>query len=248
MKKEQIALQLYSIRKQCEQNLAQTLKTVSDIGIKRLELAGLNNHTAEDFRNIIDSFGQVAIAAHISLDDLLYKYEQTVSDYKTLGTKYLIVPWINPEQSATALLCQKNAEIMMLLNEKLARDGFALGFHNHWIEFDPHFEDGSYPWTIYTKTGIVAELDIAWCHRGKHLATEEIAKLPNTCKLLHVKDISFSDLKAQVVGEGDLNWSEIISCADSNNVEYFVIEVESWDDDRLGGVIRSYTNLLKYVS
>ena len=246
MQIDQIGLQLYSVRRNCEKDLDATLSAISQIGIKCVELAGFYGHSPEEFAALLQKHNLKAIAAHVSIDDIQNNYDQVKQDYRTLGIKYIIVPWLEDDYTETLENVKSTEKLFRTLADKLARDGFIFGFHNHWREFVKEYDDKTYAWQYLTKPYVTAEIDLAWCLRGNHDPITEMKRLSKTCKLLHVKDYDPTVQFSVPVGEGKINWQAILETADHIGVEYYILELDA-DDDPLGAVERSFVNFKKYA-
>src|SRR5690349_16002680 len=66
-----LAVQLYSVRKDCEKDLPGTLNAVGKIGYKAVEFAGYYGRDAKTLRKLLDDAGLKCCGTHIQLDTLL---------------------------------------------------------------------------------------------------------------------------------------------------------------------------------
>src|SRR5512133_139191 len=90
-----VGLQVYSVREQAAKDLAGVLAAVSKIGYKGVEFAGYYDHKATEIRKMLDDNGLVACGTHTPYETILpAKLEETIEFNKTIGNKYLIVPWM----------------------------------------------------------------------------------------------------------------------------------------------------------
>ena len=98
-----IGVQLYSVRKDCERDLPGTLKALKGYGYEAVEFAGYYGRTAADMRKLLDDNGLKCCGTHTALDTLEGDALAKTIDYnKTIGNKFLIVPWIPEERRKTA--------------------------------------------------------------------------------------------------------------------------------------------------
>ena len=88
-----IGLQLYTIRDAMAKDVPGSLKKISDIGIKNLELASYSNGLGMD---IISSHTQVE-ALGITLDNA----KKMAEDHAKIGVKYCVQPWVVEEARTT---------------------------------------------------------------------------------------------------------------------------------------------------
>src|SRR5437764_13789952 len=97
-----IALQLYSVRKDCEQDLPGTLKAVAKMGYDGVEFAGYYGRSAQELRSMLDDLGLKCCGTHTGLNTILpEELERTAEFNRTLGNRFLIVPGLSAERRAS---------------------------------------------------------------------------------------------------------------------------------------------------
>ena len=95
-KKIPIALQLYSLRDDCGKDLPGTLVAVGKLGYQAVEFAGYYGRNAQQLRKLLDESDLKCCGTHTGLDTLLGdNLQRTIEFHKTLGNKFLIVPWLD---------------------------------------------------------------------------------------------------------------------------------------------------------
>ena len=88
-----IALQLYSVRKDCEEDLPGTLASVADMGYEGVDFAGYYGYDSKELRTMLDDLGLRAAGCHTGLPTLMGdELARTVAFNQILGNRYLIVP------------------------------------------------------------------------------------------------------------------------------------------------------------
>ena len=86
MSKIPIALQIYSVRKEAEQDLAGVLAAVAKMGYEGVEFAGYYGHSAQDIRKMLDDNGLKCCGGHLGIDTLLGDaLPATIEFQQTLG-------------------------------------------------------------------------------------------------------------------------------------------------------------------
>lgn len=90
-----IALQLFSVRDELAADFRGTLQKVKDLGYEGVEFAGLHGRDPQEIRAMLDDIGLKGMSAHVPLDELLADIDKVVEDYKTLGCRYIAVPWLD---------------------------------------------------------------------------------------------------------------------------------------------------------
>ena len=97
------ALQLYTVRDHLEDDAAQTLKRVKEIGYDYVETAGFAGRSPAEFKSMLDTAGLTPVSAHVGYDDITERTSNVVATCGMLGVKYAVL-------SAAALKCL-NGEI-----------------------------------------------------------------------------------------------------------------------------------------
>jgi len=233
MGKIPIGLQLFSVRDDCTRDLPGTLKAVADMGYDGVEFAGYYNRTAEELKKMVDKLGLKVCGSHIGLNTLLGdELEKTVEFNKTLGNKFLIVPWIPEEKRNSKVAWLETAKLFSEIAKKVKRKGMHVGYHNHHMEFMPI--DGEMPWDIFygaTSPEVVMQLDTGNALHGKISVDgllDLIKRYPGRALTVHLKEHSATNDKA-VIGEGDMKWKQFFKlCETVGGTQWYIVEQESY--------------------
>jgi sugar phosphate isomerase/epimerase len=252
MGKIPIALQLYSVRDDCARDLPGTLKAVAKMGYEGVEFAGYYNRTADELKKMVDDLGLKVAGSHIGLNTLLGdELEKTIEFNKTLGNKFLIVPWISEEMRNSKQAWLETAKLFSEIAKKVKRRGMRVGYHNHHMEFTPI--DGEMPWDIFggaTSAEVVMQIDTGNALHGKIsvdglLAT--VKRYPGRSVTVHLKEFSATNDKA-VIGEGDMKWKQFFKlCETVGGTQWYIIEQESYAYPPLECVKLCVNNLKKMI-
>ena len=118
MKREQIGVQLYTVREMAAKDFDATLGAVAKMGYAGVEFAGFHGHSATDVRAMLDKYGLKAFSAHIPIQQFDGDIESVVSDLQTVGAQWGIVPYVSPED--------RSPEFFTALGEKMNEYGSRL--------------------------------------------------------------------------------------------------------------------------
>ena len=225
-----IALQLYSIREDCERDLPGTLQAVAKMGYEGVEFAGYYGRSAKELRSMLDDLGLVVAGTHIRLETMLGdQFAQTVEFNRTLGNRFLIVPGLSEAQRSSRAAWLETAKIFDQVAVRLAKEGMFTGYHNHHIEFTPL--DGELPWDTFfgnTQHDVVMQVDIGNALHGGGDPIPYLSRYPGRARTVHLKEYSATDPKA-LLGEGDVDWGEVFQlCETIGNTEWYIVEQESY--------------------
>jgi len=230
MSKIPIALQLYSVRKDCEKDLPGTLEAVAKMGYDGVEFAGYYGRTAKELHKMADDLGLKVAGTHISLDSLLGdNLPATVEFNRTLSNRFLIVPGLSKERTASRAAWLETAHIFNGIAEKLAPEGMLTGYHNHVTEFAPM--EGELPWDTFfgnTRKDVVMQLDTGNALHGGADPIPFLERYPGRAITVHLKEYSTSYDRA-LIGEGVVRWKDFFRlCETSGDTEWYIVEQENY--------------------
>lgn len=242
-----IGLQLYSIRHECEKDLAGTLAKVAEMGYDGVEFAGYYGHGAGEIKGLLDKLGLRCCGTHtgwaaVQPDALA----ETVALNQALGNKYIIIPGLPPEQRATRAAWLQTAAFFNDLGAKLAPKGMLTGYHNHYVEFQAL--DGELPWdTLFSNTGpnMVMQLDTGNARHGGADPATFLLRYPGRAITVHLKAYSASNDTA-LIGEDDEDWERIFHlCETIGGTEWYIVEYEKEVPSIMDAVAGCVRNLRK---
>ena len=91
-----VAIQVYSVREDAAKDLRATLEKIKEIGYDGVEFAGLYGNKPEDIAKMCKEIGLVPISAHVPYVEMVADPEGVLSQYKTIGCKYVAIPSTRP--------------------------------------------------------------------------------------------------------------------------------------------------------
>jgi sugar phosphate isomerase/epimerase len=247
MRKDQIGIQLYTLRTMAAQDFDATLAAVAKAGYPGVEFAGFQGHTAAEVRGLLDKHGLKAFSAHIPVEQFRTNLDGVIADLQTVGATWGIVPWVAPE-NRTPEAFRKLGEEFNAFGAALQAAGLKFAYHNHNFEFEQTTDSGKTIWEELiagTDPGAVSfELDAFWAEVGGYDAAEVIRATPDRIRLVHLKDASREDAKKDVpFGTGVLDWGAILSAARDAGVEYYITEQDNPSEiDPVGDVTTAFHN------
>jgi sugar phosphate isomerase/epimerase len=224
-----IALQLYSIRHDCEKDLPGALKAVAGMGYDGVDFAGYYGYDAPAIRAMLDDLGLKAAGCHTGIQTLLGdELQKTVEFNHILGNKFLIVPGLPETYRNSRDAWLKTAGLFNEIAAKLKPEGMFTGYHNHHIEFAPL--DGEMPWDTFfgnTVPEVVMQIDLGNALYGGADPVAFLKRYPGRARTVHLKAYSATNDKA-LIGEDDVNWAEVFRVCDADPVtEWYIVEYES---------------------
>ena len=185
-----VAVQVYSVRDDASADLRGTLEKIKKMGYDGVEFAGLYGNAPEDIRAMCDEIGLVPVSAHVPYVDMVADARGVLSQYATIGCKFVAVPYLIPEHRPDGGHFDEVIANIRAIGE-VARDlGITLLYHNHDFEFVKL--DGKYALDIlydavpadYLQT----ELDTCWVNVGGEEPAAYIRKYSGRSPVVHLKD------------------------------------------------------------
>ena len=233
-----IAVQLYSVRGDCEKDFNAALAQVSKMGFEGVEFAGYYNYKdkAKELRAKLDELNLKVAGTHIGTGTLRGDaLKATIEFHQIIGCKFLIVPGdsdFTDHEKSKAL-----AETFNQATEILKPAGMACGYHNHKHEFTKD-GDKTY-WDLFaerTSKDVVLQQDCGWsCDAGNNPA-ELVRRYPGRTKSTHFKPTVLDKDKATkkpILGQDSVEWPSIITaCREVGGTEWFIVEQEYYPDGK----------------
>jgi sugar phosphate isomerase/epimerase len=235
MKRDQIGVQLYTLREMAQKDLDETLKLIARLGFAGVEFAGFYGHTAEEVKGMLDHYGLKAFSAHIQAAAFEGDIESVVNDLQTIGAEWGIVPWVSPENRDETSMRDLGAQ-MNAWASRLKDAGLKFAYHNHDFEFTTVLPTGETLFhtlvNITDPETVFFELDAGWVYAGGYDPAKEIREHPDRIRLLHLKDADgVGSARDTVLGQGKVDWNDVIAAARETGIETFIVEMDNPNPD-----------------
>ena len=223
-----VGLQLYSVREQAKNDLAGVLQAVAKMGYRGVEFAGYYDKSAADIRKMLDSNGLVACGTHTPYESILpAKLDETIEFNKTIGNKYLIVPWM---QGKTKQEWLDKARLFNEAADKVKKHKMFVGYHAHAHDFN--MLEGERAWDIFfgnTKKSVIMQLDTSNCMAGGADPIQVLKQYPARAQTVHLK--ANGGGPEAVIGEDKVNWPEVFKfCESKGKTQWYIVEHETSKD------------------
>ena len=230
MRRDQISLQLYTVREETARDMLDTLRKVSEIGYPAVEFAGYGGLAPQEVKTILDDLGLRASGAHVPIDSWETNPEAVIADMHTLDCVHAVVPMVPREQRGEEASVARLAENLNRWGEMCRQDGVILSYHNHDFEFAPLAETTM--WEVLVRETdpdlVHLELDLYWIKYAGTDPETVLRDVGDRVSLLHLKDMAPDDTLSDLpVGEGTMPWPGLLQAAAAAGVEWYIAEQDN---------------------
>jgi sugar phosphate isomerase/epimerase len=243
-----IVAQMYTLRDftKTPAEIAATMKKVREIGYESVQLSALGPIDPTELKRILDGEGLSASSTHLSYERMRDDTEAVLDEHRIYECHHTAVGAM-PAEYRNAEGFHRFAVDASEVAKKLSAGGLAFSYHNHSFEFEK-FGDKVGADILVTEsdpTCFNMEIDTYWVQHGGGDPADWVRKCKGRIPLLHLKDMTSrggETLMAEV-GEGNLNWSAILSSAKDAGVEWYIIEQDTCQRSPFESLAISLRNL-----
>lgn len=257
--RENIGIQLYTLRNQIGKDVDGTLKSVAEAGFKQVELYGFPS--AEKMIRAAKTAGLAINSSHFNWDSAVNPKDEAMTEFskildaaKQTGLTHLVVPSLQLGNRNSPDAWKKTAENLNKAAAKAKAAGIQLAYHNHAFEFQP-MADGKTGYDIFTaefSSDMKFEIDVFWVKVAGIEPVELITKLSGRVSQLHLKDLK-KDIKTphfgglpgdayKELGNGQIAFGPVLEAAKKAGVVHCHVEQDS-SPDPLASIRQSIAHL-----
>jgi sugar phosphate isomerase/epimerase len=225
--KATVALQMYTLRKECEADYAGTLKQVARIGYPAVQVSPLHSYTAKFIKKVMDDLGLGSAGTHVSLDLLEKEFNAAVDKAKDLGTDWVALASIPHDRRQTQEDWGTLGKTLTEIAARLKAQGIHFAYHNHDFEFVKFAGRTGYDimFDAADRSLVHNELDTYWVKRAGLDPVAYLKKYAGHLTLTHFKDMAAGpEMKMAPVGAGVLDWPAIIQASLDGGAEWLCVE------------------------
>ncbi|GHV03647.1 sugar phosphate isomerase [Spirochaetia bacterium] len=250
-----LAAQLYNVRDytRTPEDIEATLRRVKAIGFDVIQISGFGPCDPDLLAGWVKELGLDVCVTHTPWPRLSDPAElkKVIAEHKKMGCDHIglgsrpdsVYP--NTYEGWTRFIKKANE-----ISKQVQGEGLTFGYHNHDFEFQK--------WNGITAIDRIIEecpdlkfiLDTFWVQAGGANPLKYIKKLNGRIKVIHFKDFKIQDRarKFAEIGEGNLDWDEIIPLCKAQNIPYAALEQDNdWLIDPFESLAQSRKFLLSKV-
>ena len=255
--KKSVGVQLYTLRNDIAKDAKGTIQKVAALGYKEVETFGYRDGkffgmSPSEFKSFLKSVDLKSPSGHyvpggfFMAENWQEKWKPLVADAKTVGQKYVTIPYLEDTYRKSADQYKALAE---KLNEaaKITKDaGLKLAYHNHDFEFkDLGGQSGFDILLKETDPKLVDfELDLFWAVKAGHNPVDLFKASPGRYAMWHVKDMDNSEKKTFTeVGNGTIDFKTIFANEKVSGMKHYFVE----QDVCPGPPVESISKSIDYI-
>ncbi|MBM4038383.1 MAG: sugar phosphate isomerase/epimerase [Planctomycetes bacterium] len=243
-----IAAQLYTVRDftKTPADIVATMKKVAAIGYQAVQLSALGPTDPAELRRVCDGEGLRICATHIGFEQMRDNPQAVIDLHQTYGCPYAGIgglPGSYRNAEGFARFAREASEVA----RRLAQGGLKFVYHNHSFELE-RFGARTGLQILYEDSDpsvFLSEIDTYWVQHGGGSPAAWIRRLKGRAPCLHLKDMTNKggqQLMAEV-GEGNLDWPDILAAAREAGTEWYIVEQDTCQRDPFESLALSLRNL-----
>ena len=224
------AVQLFSVRDECQRDLPGALEAIRAFGYEGVEFAGFYGRRAPEIRRWLRESSLEPCGSHTPLKDLQGEhFVDTVAFSREIGNRNLIVPGL-PEEYHSREGWIRAAATFNELSERLRPFGMHIGYHNHALEFQPIRNELPFD-LLFSRAdpSVIMQVDLGNARVGGADPVALLRRYPGRAVSIHVKDC-LPGRPDVLLGDSDFDWPTLFRvCENAAGTEWYIIEHESKD-------------------
>jgi len=234
--------QLFSIRDRMATEPIKTLQALKSFGYQDFEIYGYDDKTdniygmsPQALKDQLDREAITATSGHYGFSDYLLKSDSEVKSFvdrcltcaHTLGSTYITWPWLAPEYRTFEnfkILVQK----LNIIASHMKGSGIEFAYHNHGFEFEVKDGDKTGYDLILTETDpelVKLQMDMYWVFHSAQITPQKlVADHLGRYVMWHIKDMDALTRDYTEVGNGSINYLNVLPTAKDSGLQYYYIE------------------------
>ncbi len=245
-----IAAQLYTLREftRTPEAIRGTLIKLGQMGYKAVQLSALGPISPVELKEIADGEGLEIAATHVGYDEICQRPQKVIEEHQLWDCRHVAIGSLPQEfhgMEGFGRFAREASEAVRPLIDA----GLTFSYHNHSFELEK-FGARTGLDIIYEESDprvVSAEIDTYWIQHGGANPVSWLRRLKGRMHVVHLKDMAMrgrEQLFAEV-GEGNLEWPEILKMCKQAEVEWYIVEQDVCQRDPFESLEISLHNLYR---
>ena len=244
-----LAAQCYTVRDfmKTPADYIKTLTKIREIGYEAVQLSPMPPQVPiEDLSGTLKKLGLTVCATHASFERMRDDPQAVIAEHKAIGCQHTAIGGM-PTAYRNREGYSRFAKEASPIARKFVEAGMTWSYHNHSFELQK-FDGRTGLATLIAETDpkcVAFEVDTYWITHGGGDPAQWIRALKGRIPLVHFKDMVMGEsgqLMAEV-GEGNLNWPEILEACRDAGVKWYIVEQDTCQRDPFESLAISLKNL-----
>jgi sugar phosphate isomerase/epimerase len=183
--------------------------------------------SAKEMKNIVEDQGLVLQSTHYGMGELRDNLSERMEWAAESGQQQMICSSLWLPKDATMSDWQKGIDELNEIGAKTKREGLQLGYHNHHMEFEKIDGDLIYDEMMdrLDPDLVKMQFQVAVISIG-YKAAYYFNKYPGRFISAHLADWSADKKKQVPIGQGVVDWKELLEAADRCGVKNYFVEMD----------------------
>ena len=238
-----VALQLYSLRAELEDDFEGIVRSVAAMGYVGVEPYGGMPGGLNDAAALFQELDLEVCNSHVAFPDEA-NLESVLEIAAAFDLSRVAVAYLPESEFATLDAVKRVCERLNRASESTSASNVRLGYHNHWWEYKEL--NGCATLDVMLNElddDVFLEIDTYWAQVGGLDAVQAVKQAGARAPLIHLKDGSLRlDDNMTAVGAGKMAVPDIVA-ATAETAEWHIVEIDRCDGDMLQAVHDSYRYL-----
>lgn len=248
----QLGAQMYTVREYTKtlEDFAKTLEKIAAIGYKTVQVSGTCAYEPAWLREQLDRTGLSCVITHTDPARIARETDQVAADHKAFGCTHVGIGCMPGGFDKGYPHYQEFVRTYKPAGRRLHELGCQLMYHNHNMEFARTGEGRAIYFDAFIRDFSPEELgftlDTYWVQAGGGNPSRWIKRLAGRVPCVHLKDMAISGTQARMapVGEGNLDFDDILDACEQAGAKYLLVEQDDcYGEDPFECLAVSYRNL-----
>ncbi len=248
---QKLAVQLYTLRGECEKDFAGTMRALKQMGWAGVQLAGYYGQDPKALAKVLEELDLKVAGMHVSYDRIVQDWDNLAAEAKLFGTYDIVCPGI-PAELQNEEGFRKIRQQLNKAAKKGMEQGLRVSYHNHAFEFETIIDGYSaleYMLDPTKDNHVLAEIDVYWVKKGGKNIMSFLEPYTQRMPIIHLKDMADDEEQSFAeIGVGTIDFMPILNWGTKNGIEWYVVEQDICKRSALACVQTSYTNLAELIN
>jgi len=250
MAESAIGAQTYTLRDflKTPADIRSTMQKVRQLGYEAVQLSGLGPIDSRELQTVMQGEGLKVAATHTSYERIAEEPQAVIDEHMLWGCRHVAIGGL-PQSYRSAEGFGRFARDASTAARRLVEAGLTFSYHNHSFELERFGDDRKTGLEILAEESdpevFSFEIDTYWIQHGGGNPVSWLRQLRDRMCIVHFKDMEMHGMEQLFaeVGEGNLEWPEILRACAEADIEWYLIEQDRCQRDPFESLRISLDNL-----